>query len=285
MSANRAARNAPLLQRLLPRIALTRLVYRVTRIRIGWIKNLTIRLFVKAFDVDTNDAAQPVPTGYADFNAFFTRALLPDARPLANGAQTWVSPCDGRLSEFGKIESGQVLQTKGIHYSVAAFLDGITETEKFTNGTFATIYLAPWNYHRVHAPAAGKLVAERQTGDDLFSVNAKTVERVPALFVENERRIQLFETPRGQFAVVFVGALNVGSITTVASGEHRAGDALTKLTPASGHHVERGDLLGWFNMGSTVVIIAEPDLLQIDGALQRGQLMRMGERLGQPADG
>ncbi len=275
----------PWLQRLLPRRALTRFIYRVTRIRLRWVKNLTIRGFVRAYKVDTDDALEATPNGFDTFNAFFTRALVPGARPLAGGATTWCSPCDGRVSEFGPVTDEALIQAKGMRYSLDALLAGSRPDGTFSASSFATIYLAPYNYHRVHCPFDGELVCEVQAGHDLYSVSPATVASVGNLFVENERRIMLFRQADAYFAVILVGALNVGSITTVTGGEVQAGRARPdkpskSLSLSAKQHFKRGDLLGWFNMGSTVIIVAENALFDLSPTLRAGTDVRMGEELG-----
>lgn len=275
----------PWLQQLLPRRGLTRLIYRLTRIRTRWIKNLTIRLFARAYRVDVSDTSENVPHGYATFNDFFTRALLPGARPLAGDPEVWCSPCDGKLSAFGPLDDGMLVQAKGLHYSRDALLAGASGPGVLANACFATIYLAPYNYHRVHCPFDGELVSEHQVGHDLYSVSPDTVANIKNLFIENERRVLLFRNRNRHFAVILVGALNVGSITTVSGGEFKAGK--TKGTPQNSNELtpskreySRGDLLGWFNMGSTVVLVADQELLSLSDTLRPDDIVRMGSALG-----
>ncbi|MEO0997360.1 MAG: archaetidylserine decarboxylase, partial [Pseudomonadota bacterium] len=211
------------LQHCLPRRWLTRLVYRLTRIRLAPLKNLTIRWFVRQFRVDVSEAENAVPGGYLSFNDFFTRALRTGARPLPQTATAFSSPCDGTVSQLGRIDGGTLLQAKGHRYSVAALLGDAGLAGRFDGGRFVTIYLAPYDYHRVHMPIAGRLRRDRRLGADLYSVNDATARRIDRLFVRNERVVALFDSDAGPLALVFVGALNVGSVSTVWGGELRAG--------------------------------------------------------------
>jgi len=272
------------LQYLLPRYALTALVYRLARLRSVRLKNTLIRQFVKLYDVDLEGVREPVPDGFENFNAFFTRSLETGARPVADGSRAVVSPVDGTVSAAGRIESDRVFQAKGRNYTLADLL--FLETDRaraFENGRFATIYLAPYNYHRVHAPLAGRLDALHYVPGDLFSVNAATARYLPRLFARNERLVMHFDTPHGPAALVFVGALNVGSISTPWTGEirpRRRGSAESIEPGAHPRTLEAGDLLGWFNMGSTVILLLPDGTAEWDDGLRPGHTLRMGQRIG-----
>lgn len=274
------------LQKCLPRRLITRLIYRLTRIRVPWVKNLTIKLFVRAFRVQTNDAAYPVPEGYSSFNEFFTRPLHMGARELSTIRNGLISPCDGLISQCGPIGRGQLLQAKGINYGLSELLGSEADASLFADGRFATIYLAPYDYHRVHCPLDAVLLHERTIGFDLFSVNETTARAIDGLFVRNERRVMLFDSDVGRIAVVMVGAMNVGSITTVWDGETRAGfrsgSTPEQTTTTPNKHFNSGELLGWFNMGSTVIVIMEAQL-ELSSACQPGRKIRMGNALGSHA--
>jgi phosphatidylserine decarboxylase len=208
------------LQYLLPHHLLCRLVYALTRSRRRWLKDWLIRAFVHHYRPRLNEALEPDASRYESFNAFFTRALLPAARPLDADAASILCPCDGALSLLGGIEEGQLLQAKGQRYSLAALLAGEREwCERLSGGSYATLYLAPQDYHRVHMPLPGRLCAAWHVPGRLFSVNAPSVARVPGLFARNERLVCLFEAAFGPFAVILVGALFVGSMSTVWHGE------------------------------------------------------------------
>ena len=267
------------LQYALPKHWLTAVVFRVARIRHPRIKNWLIKTFVNAFDVDVNDVARAVPDDFADFNDFFTRELADGARPVDADPAHLVSPVDGRLSQCGTITGGTIVQAKGLGYSVEDLLAVDVDTaDRFTR--FATIYLAPYNYHRVHMPADGQLVAAHYVPGDLFSVNETTAARVPRLFARNERLNLHFETGDGPLFLSLVGALNVGSISTPWTGEIRPrSSGVVERIDVPRTELARGDLLGWFNMGSTVIILA-PDVEWLSAA---GSDVIMGQALASRA--
>ena len=272
------------LQYLLPRYALTALVYHLARLRHVRLKNAMIGQFVKLYDVNLEGVRESAPDGFASFNAFFTRALEPGARPLADEPRAIVSPVDGTVSAAGRIEGNSVFQAKGRRYSLTdlTFLD-TDRARVFENGRFATIYLAPYNYHRVHAPLAGELDALHYVPGDLFSVNAATAKYLPRLFARNERLIMHFDTAGGPAALVFVGALNVGSISTPWTGEirpRRRGSAESIEPGTHPRTLEAGDLLGWFNMGSTVILLLPDGTAEWDDTLRPGRTLLMGQRIG-----
>jgi len=209
-----------LLQYLLPRYLLTRLFRRLARIRVAGIKNALIRSFVRVFDVDIQEVPRAVPDGYPTFNAFFTRELRDGARLIDPQAESIVSPADGTLSSHGTIEARRVFQAKGRSYTLDDLLAvNLEEAGGFAGGAFATIYLAPYDYHRVHAPVDGRLEALRYVPGDLFSVNKATVSLLPQLFVRNERLVCRFMTPVGPAAVSGPGIQAFSSSTSVCPGE------------------------------------------------------------------
>jgi phosphatidylserine decarboxylase len=275
-----------ILQFLLPKHLQTALVFHIARIPTKSIKDFLICRFVSIYKVDTQEAALPVPDGYASFNDFFTRQLVDGARPIDAAASAIVSPVDGTVSAAGNIDSDMLLQAKGIHYSLPDLLmTDIADAERFSNGSFATLYLAPYNYHRVHCPLSASLVAARYVPGALYSVNAATVSLMPNLFARNERLICHFSSDAGPFILIFVGALHVGSISTPWSGQirpRRKGvvqdiDILKTDFPTD---VAKGDLLGWFNMGSTVIILLPPGACELDSAVCTGETVRMGQAIG-----
>jgi phosphatidylserine decarboxylase len=269
------------LQHLLPQHGLSRLVLRATRVRAAWFKNLLIRLFLGLFAVDMTDAVETDPYRYASFNEFFTRALKPEARPIAAGACDIACPVDGRVSECGTIDGDSLLQAKGRRYLLRELLAEQSWAQRFAGGTFATIYLAPFNYHRIHMPLAGRLIDTVYVPGRLFSVNEATVQRVPRLFARNERVLTLFETDFGHCAVVLVGALNVGSIATVWAGDiaPAARRAVAHIAPTD-VRLEKGAELGRFNMGSTVILLFEPLRARWQASLRAGSIVRLGQTLG-----
>lgn len=275
-----------LLQRLLPKRLLTALVYRLARIRVPAIKDLLIRSFLKMYTVKLDELAKSVPNDFASFNDFFIRELKSDARPIDSSTLSIVSPADGFVSAVGHIEKNMLLQAKGLDYSLEDLLaTDLHDARNFYDGSFATIYLAPFNYHRVHAPLAGELVAARFVPGTLFSVNQSTVSHLRGLFVRNERLICHFRTTAGPCVVIFVGAMNVGSITTPWTGElrPRKGSIVDNIDLQESEvslTVDKGDLLGWFNMGSTVIVLAPPGVCTWKSGLQAGDALRMGEAIG-----
>lgn len=282
------ARTFVWLQYLLPRYSLTAIIYWVARIRNERVKNFLIRRFVALYDVNTDEIKGELPDDFETFNAFFVRELKDDARPIDLETASVVSPVDGKVSACGALQAGRILQAKGLDYSLQDLLStDIEEAAAYTDGLFVTIYLAPYNYHRVHAPVAGELVAARYVPGDLFSVNEATVSRVNGLFRRNERLILHFATAQGPAVVILVGALNVGSISTPWSGEIRPRKAgVVDVLDISTHPglVKKGDLLGWFNMGSTVILLLPNGTCDWDHALQSGRTLRMGETIGSLTD-
>lgn len=272
------------LQWLLPQHVLSRLVGWLAGIRQPVVKNLLIRGFMAVFRVEMREAAESEPTAYPSFNAFFTRALRPELRPMPTLPEAMACPVDGKVSESGVLEQGFLLQAKGHRYRLAELLGGEAPTE-LERGSFASLYLAPWNYHRVHSPAEARLLEMRFLPGALFSVNAVTVRAVPRLFARNERVACLFETRFGPMAVVLVGALNVGSIATTWAGEvaPRPGrQAAVWRYPGDGGgsvRLARGEELGRFNMGSTVVVVLPEDGPRIAPEIRAGREVRVGQVL------
>ena len=284
-------RNLP--QYLLPQRLSSRAAYRLTRITTPWFKNRMIRAFCAHFGVDLSEAVEPNPEAYEHFNAFFTRALNAAARPLAPGQNTLCSPVDGTVSQLGRIDDGQIFQAKGRQFSLTALLGGTAaRAEPFRHGWFATLYLSPRDYHRIHMPLAGELREMVHIPGRLFSVSPLTTRVVPELFARNERVVNLFDTASGPLAVVMVGAINVASMETVWAGT---------VTPPLGSQIRtwrypkgaadsitlaKGAEMGRFNMGSTVILImpqsvAGADTPLWDQTLSAGTPVRMGQKLGE----
>ncbi|MDH4125879.1 MAG: archaetidylserine decarboxylase [Gammaproteobacteria bacterium] len=271
-------------QLVLPKFWLTAVVYRMARIRHVAIKNFLITRFVRLFDIDTGDIKLVLPNDFATFNDFFIRELREGARPVDASSAAIVSPADGTISQAGHLRGGALLQAKGIEYSLDdLFASNIDDARVFDNGCFATIYLAPYNYHRVHAPLAAELVSASYVPGELFSVNVATAANIRGLFRRNERLILNFLTQHGPAALIFVGALNVGSISTPWTGELRprhAGGIETIDLGSEKILVHKGDLLGWFNMGSTVILLLPGELCEWRAGLCAGATVRMGEAIG-----
>jgi len=273
-----------LLQDLLPQHLLSRTMHRLARSTRPWLRNAMLRSVLHAYpQIDLREAADPDPFAYPSFNAFFTRALRPGARPLAGDERDLVSPVDGTVSQLGTVRDGQLLQAKGIHYTAGALLADETADSRYEGGGFACIYLAPYDYHRIHMPLAGRLTATRYLPGQLFSVSAATARAVPGLYARNERVACEFETDLGPLAVVMVGALFVGSIETVFAGEinppARRGAVVQAIDTGLGTPFARGAELGRFNMGSTVVVLLGNRATRFAGQLGPGTTLRLGQAL------
>jgi phosphatidylserine decarboxylase len=279
------------LQHLLPQHGISRLVLAATRSRIPGFKNALIKLFVRGFKPDMSDAVQTEPTAYPSFNDFFTRALRPGTRPVDGDARAIVSPVDGTVSEAGVLRADRILQAKGHDYTLRALLAGNAAWERtFLGGAFATIYLAPYNYHRIHMALDGELRECFYVPGRLFSVNRTTARLVPGLFSRNERVFCGFDAGSMPWAIILVGALNVGSMATVWHGDVTprrirevtalpVSDALapTGLGPPS---LKKGDEMARFNMGSTIILLFPPGAAEWQSTLVAGRTLRMGERIG-----
>ncbi len=274
------------LQYLLPQHFLSRLVREITRSRAPLLRNTLIRAFVDHFHPDMRDAEQPDPLKYECFNAFFTRALRADARPTDADPAALVSPVDGTVSQIGRLDGSWLMQAKGHAYTLQSLLAAdLSWAQHFRAGAFATLYLAPFNYHRVHMPLSGRLRAAWYVPGQLFSVNAATTACVPALFARNERVVCVFGEGTLTFALVLVGALFVGSIGTVWHGEVtprklRHGAELPLDGGRTPLDLGKGAELGRFNMGSTVILLLPPGRSEWLRTLAAGSSVRVGQALG-----
>lgn len=281
-----AARAFIALQHVLPQHGISRLIHAVARSQTPWFKNLLIRQFIKGFKPDLSDALLTNPLEFESFNAFFTRALRADARPLPEDPLALACPVDGTVSEIGVIKGNQLLQAKGRHYTLDALLAGRRPwVERFADGLFATIYLAPYNYHRIYMPAAGVLREAWYVPGRLFSVNRVTADGVSNLFARNERVVCFFEDGALQHGLALIGALNVGSMETVWHGEvaPRKPRTLARLEIEQGgkpHAALRGEEMGRFNMGSTVILLFPKNSIEWAEGLVSGQTVRMGQTIG-----
>ncbi|NNE04808.1 MAG: phosphatidylserine decarboxylase [Xanthomonadales bacterium] len=273
---------ACVVQGLLPQRFLTAMVYRLMRIRAPWFKNFQIHMIAKLVGVDWSEAASQNPRDYEHFNAFFTRALREDARSFPQGNKILCSPCDGRVSELGPIEEDRVYQAKGKSYSLQALLAADPQASEWQGGHFATIYLSPRDYHRIHMPMAGRLRKMIYVPGKLFSVAPYTVRNVDELFAINERVICIFDTAVGPLAVILVGAMLVAGMETVWAGEitPRA-DRELEVTEYGddGPCFELGQEMGRFNMGSTVVLLLPANA--VSGAFRHapGDSIQLGNAL------
>lgn len=259
-----------LVQYVLPHRALSRLVYRATRWTWTPWKNFLIGRVVKAYDVDMSQAVQPDPYAYSSFNAFFTRALKPDARPIPADELDIACPADGRISQFGTVRDGRIFQAKGQDFSATELLGDEAAAAPYRNGRFITVYLSPRDYHRVHAPLAGRLRETVHIPGRLFSVAPFAVEAVPRLFARNERLVCHFDGAHGPFAVVMVGAMLVSGVETVWSGVEippYASAIVRKDWRGKNISLERGAELGRFNMGSTVIVLLPSESAELGNRL------------------
>jgi len=275
------------LQKLVPQHLLSRVVGRVAES--ARLKKPFIRWFVKRYSVDMSDAQEQDPLAYENFNAFFTRALKAGARPFAEGindALPILCPADGAISQLGEINEHGLLQAKGRYYTVADLLASIQDAADFDGGSFATVYLSPKDYHRVHMPVAGKLTKMSYIPGDLYSVNKQTAEGVPNLFARNERLVCLFDTELGPMAVVLVGAMIVAGIETVWAGRVCPGRDRHKVqvtqyeatVPAI--ELAAGAEIGRFYLGSTAIVLFGHAAVELNGKLAADSPVRMGQLLG-----
>ncbi len=271
-------------QRLIPQHFLSRLTGRLANCRVNWLKNFMIRWFIRRYGVNMEEAAPSDYTAYPDFNAFFTRPLRAGVRPMPEDPNAIVSPVDGFVSELGRIKNNQLLQAKGHHYDLGNLLGGdAAMAAHFTKGHFFTAYLSPKDYHRVHMPISGHLIKMIYVPGILFSVNPYTVSHIPSLFARNERMIALFETALGPMAVILVGAIIVASIATVWHGI---------VTPPIGSCIQqwdyadqtisfdRGEEMGHFQLGSTVILLFGANRLSWDLSLKSENSLQMGRLIG-----
>jgi len=280
-----------LLQYIVPQHLLSRMTGWLAEAELGFISQWMIRLFVKCYKVDMSEAVHAEPKYYKSFNHFFARDLKPDVRKVEYGDNNIVSPADGAVSQFGQIHESRLFQAKGKHFSLTQLLGGHQKMSAlFYNGQFATIYLAPRDYHRVHMPVSGKLLEMIYVPGDLFSVNTKTATHINGLFARNERLICLFETMHGPMAMILVGAMIVASIETAWSGcvvpakkksiRHwqYAGESLLQNKLVS---LEQGEEMGRFKLGSTVILCFPPGGLAWHNGLASGSTLKMGQKVGE----
>ena len=272
------------LQHVVPQHLLSRLVGWVARSEIPWIKTTFINRFIQHFGVDLSEAEIEDPDRFENFNAFFTRALKDGARPIADGERVLACPADGTVSQLGPLRGGDLFQAKGHHYSAFELLGGFGAlTAEFQNGHFATVYLSPKDYHRVHMPFTGTLRETCYVPGRLFSVNQTTTERVPRLFARNERLVCVFDTEVGPMAVVLVGAMIVAGIETVFAGQVTPqSTTVTRVDYRNPAPVtlRKGDELGRFLLGSTVIVLFPEGAAEFGSELTAGAAVRMGEAFG-----
>lgn len=274
-------------QYLLPQHFITSLIYKVTRCEKRGFKNFIIKQFIKVFNVDMSLAKNPDPESYISFNDFFTRELSAKARPIKKDDHAILCPVDGAVSQLGQIEEnengGNLIQAKGKSYSLEDLLVESKLVKMFSGGEFATLYLSPKDYHRIHMPIAGSLDRMIYVPGKLFAVNSHTVRVVDSVFARNERVINIFNTDSGPMAMVMVGALNVGSMETVWAGQITPKkDRAVSATQYSEDevHLNQGQEMGRFNMGSTVILLFSKGIMHWASSMQSEKTIVMGENIG-----
>lgn len=273
-------------QYIMPKRALSRLLGVLADTRISWLKTPFIRWFAEHYRVDLRDAEHESLYAYENFNAFFTRALKPGARPIDQDSDVVVSPVDGVLSQLGDIQDGRIFQAKGKDFSLIELLGGDVETASaFMGGQFATLYLSPKDYHRVHMPIKGRLLTMKYIPGKLFSVNEATAEGVPELFARNERVVAIFETHLGPMAMVLVGAMVVASIETTWAGTitpHKRAINTWRYRDQDLNPIilDKGAEMGRFKLGSTVIVCFPKNVMDFMDSLEADTPIKMGERLG-----
>lgn len=273
---------AVLPQYLMPKQAITTLAGKFAGARAGRWTQAAIRRFIARYGVDMSEAAQPDPAAYPTFNEFFTRPLREGARPLA--AADWLCPVDGAISQFGTIDGDRVFQAKGHHYSTRALVGGDEAlAARFRDGSFATLYLSPKDYHRIHMPCEGRLRRMIHVPGALFSVNPATARGVPGLFARNERVVCVFDTERGPLVLALVGATIVGSMATTWHGvvnPPRPGTVREWRYDEREIVLRRGEEMGRFLLGSTVVLLMPAGAIRFVPGWAPARQVRMGEAMG-----
>ena len=279
-----------LFQHIVPQHLLSRLVGKIADCQTPWVKNTFIKWFAKKYQINMTEAREEIPTNYPSFNAFFTRELKDGARTIDRDAANIVSPADGAISQLGKIEHGRIFQAKGRGYGLATLLGGDQERAKdFIDGGFATIYLSPRDYHRVHMPVKGTLTHTTYVPGDLFSVNQTTAEGVDQLFARNERLVAYFDTEYGPMAMVLVGAMIVAGIETVWSGQEAPAlkrPVHTSFSPTSPEPItlEKGEEMGRFKLGSTVVLLFGKEQISWAEELTAESPVELGKMIAKKVD-
>jgi len=267
-------------QRILPKHALSRMIGRLAESKRPWLKNILIKRAITAFNINMQEAQSDSLDDYESFNAFFTRALKEGARPIDLGRDSVACPADGVVSQAGNISENKILQAKGIDYSVSRILGKSTEANRYKDGSFATIYLSPKDYHRVHMPVTGKLLRTRYIPGELFSVNDLTAQSLNGLFARNERLVCEFESDlAGQFSVIFVGAMLVAGIDTIWGGFEQPGPGAVRENVFSDQSLiyTKGDEIGRFKFGSTIILLFEKDAVSGLDTLLPQTAISMGE--------
>lgn len=268
---------------ILPQHAISWLMYQLARVRFVPVKNFAIQVYTNLNPVNMQEAVIEDKYAYPSLNAFFTRALKPEARPMDTTANSWVCPVDGSVSQAGAIEDGRIFQAKGCDYSLLELLGGDeARAQHFHNGQFATLYLSPRDYHRIHMPISGELEHMTYIPGRLFSVATHTVNAIPRLFARNERLACHFNTEHGKMVLVLVGAINVSAMETVWHGNVLSKGGIEQFSYADKNiQLARGIEMGRFNLGSTVIVLTEKNM-RMDAAISAGADIKLGQRLATP---
>lgn len=259
----------------------SQLAGKIARCKIKWFKNFLIQQFIKFYHVDLSEAEKTTPDDYPHFNAFFTRQLNPSARLINMKENIIISPADSILSQKGEIENETLIQAKGMTYTLTDLLAHEADAENFTNGSYSVFYLSPKDYHRVHMPFNGKLMKTRYLPGRLFPVKSKTVQTVPHLFARNERLICFFENEKFNFAVIFVGALLVSGIQTNWAGRYQSYQFAEQVFSSSECFYQKGDEIGLFEFGSTVILLFENRAIKWCEHLNHHLELKMGMRIAE----
>lgn len=269
------------LQRILPQHFFTAFMGWLAQIPTPWIKNWEIRKFIRKYNVDMSQALIENPENYPDFHHFFIRELKPGARPIAPGEKTIISPVDGKVAQIGIVRKDQLLQAKDFYYDLKSLLGGDeTLASQFYDGSYATFYLAPRDYHRVHMPLAGTLKQSIFIPGKLFSVNRMTSEIIPNLFSRNERLVTIFDTASGPMAVILVGAIIVGNIKAVWMKQAARSYGVQSIMPETEIHLQKAAELGHFTLGSTVIVLFGKNRIEWLANIQPELCTKFGEAMG-----
>ena len=277
---------SPYLQYLLPKYLFTVLIYYLARYKALWFKNMLIKKFIKIFDVDMSLAKNPDPTSYANFNQFFTRELSATARPIEVNPSNILCPIDGSISQIGQIADKTIIQAKAKTYTLKSLLYADDLVETFADGIFATLYLAPRDYHRIHMPYTGQLTRMLYIPGRLFSVSTNSVRMIDQVFAKNERLLNIFNTKIGAMAMIMVGACGVRSMETVWAGEvtpahhSRVSDFRYTADNTLGTQLQQGQEMGRFNMGSTVILLFQKSAVEWSANLAAEQAVTLGLNIG-----
>lgn len=266
-----------------PQHLLSRIIGKIAASEIGFIKKLFIHLFARKFGISLDEAEREDFDDYHSFNDFFCRSLKPEARPIDPSSKAIVSPADGCFSQLGKLEGDRIFQAKGQTFTTEELLANSDLAKHFEGGDFATIYLSPKDYHRVHMPISGTLTSMTYVPGDLFSVNPTTAENVPRVFARNERAVAMFDTEVGPVAAVLVGAMIVAGIETVWAGSvaPSSNKCIVSNQYDGSTKLEKGDEMGRFKLGSTVVLLFPKDTIKWDDYSQANAAVRMGEKIAE----